>query len=86
MNDVRKGKFGFNCDYVVKDLRVQTAPEERFLESLRNAVLDFSEWQLHIIKEYNFAYSDEVFSDTADNIQKQASLLEKFTLCWKIAK
>lgn len=82
----KKGKYGFNSDYVLKDNRVMSSYGDLFIDNIRKAVIDYAEWQLDIIKNYGRVYGDKVCGEVCNNIQKQFTALKQFEEDWNNAK
>lgn len=82
----KKGKYGFNSEYVLQDNRVRNSFGDLFLDNIRNAVIDYADWQLDIIKNYGNVYGDKVCGEVCVNIQKQFNALKQFEEDWQNAK
>lgn len=79
----KEGGYGFNTDYVLKDWKVKNANRENYKDCIREAIINYAEWQLNIAKNYD--YDEEVIKGLCRNVEKQLTAYENFRNDWNIA-
>lgn len=80
---VKNGDFHFNKEYILEDKRVKLSFGEDFMDKIRDAMLDYTSWQLMVIKNYSDVYGEKAVRGVCENIQNQFNSFNNLKEEWE---
>lgn len=83
VDKAKSGGYGFSYDYVLDDYKVKHSNINTFIDCVRDAVINYCEWQLGVVKYYD--YKDTLIQGVLVNIKKQMNAYEAMKSDWDLA-